>query len=1641
MGLDKHARKAFFGAVAVCVSMLSASVATAQDISLEGTKKGPTGYFMTMEERAALRERVRNEAWAKEYFEKEILPACDKPQGAFTGEPMAMAIAYTVTGDKSYAKRIRDRMVYRFNRWNNQTRLATWGDGKKKPGAQFAYGIGSMPDWIPRAYDLIADALSDEDELLVRRGIKEQIECARNYCRKYWIHTENIKMCGVCNFAPWACAVGDDDYLEWLLHHLPNKPEGAKKHGGFVWLMDRYIRDAGRPLCFGNETASYSWIFSNSLPKFADAMRRYSGEDFYQYRTKKGATIKKFIDGVIATAYPVEETGIGKGSVRVANWGSASTGWGPDAGDVFLVNCPWGYGRLSYPDTIKSLARAYPEDSRYRWYLSLLPDADKPDMDDFLYGRLDISAPTPSAPCRLFPESGIAMLRIPETPKYWRDGVAAFLHGGEKSRSNFNDPLLLLHGAGRLLYPDWEATCYEPAWPIGWGSKRLSSNTLVIDGRDGLASSSTWRHSFAPEVKFASARCHPYLEAEVERALMLTHEYLLDIINARVLPKPADRDEFNRLGGSVYWDGNASLSEDLIVHPGQNRYDSYWRARKMPKSHTFDYMLHGIGRQFPGAGDLYHESSDFRTSFWPNRWVERERSRRTHAGFLVDWVQTSAGLRTDVGGRNRWQRLGPEWYGGRAGVRMRMLGQKGTTVFLGEGPTHWGVVDRDMNPEEALPFVAVRRTGKRALFVALHEPYKPVGARHASPLQSVREPYRKSPAIHTFSYVCRPKAEDANPVVGVEVKGPDYTDRLFICLGLDGLKIAPSRSKVENLLANKRELADITEGWLFKTDPEQVGDAKGWAAPSFRRDDWRKVSVQTGWQKFQPGYYGTAWYARTFTVPAGARKRKPSLFFIGADQDAWIYLNGKLVKEHHKWDEPFFVDLGDAVKYDGENLVVAKIRKLGHQTGLYGGVKLVTEDGSEPGHTGSARGDPLVTARSEVDPTEAVRFKGQAYFRVTRNKMMVRGDVESFSLAAPGVREVVLNGKEVTPQRRGAYIIYGKAPFDFAQDKPVMTVTPLGSTVLFPGESVPVEVEVRNPTEKPARNVKVRLALPEGLEAEPKEANIKNIDPFGTATRRFNVKAKPDAKVGAEQRVRATAGNAGSAPFVLTVSSPVAISLPQRCVNLDAETGGTLLVRIENVSARPVSGRLLLGKTEGLVADRSEAQIQRLAPREKREVAFELKPHAKFDGKLVPTTVRFASEAGNETRRIDTRVAVGVVVQEVAETYADRVNHNKFHTDVYERFRVRAPGYTIEVDKTSGTCRWVMDPQGKVRTSLGWYPFRKSRGHIPYTYPKRESLAIPTVWDLGKRKKVFDWNQKAVFVGQTAGAEGEPTLTFRTADDKHALIWYFLPDRVKLEVPVAEGQERTRMDLSKLDVDETAYKYRIEKSRDGFGFQPRAALPAPKPEPKAAAAPAEKKRLEEPVNVIENGDFARLVPDKMHPSGTFPAGWKLNGPRGKPADYSLIELDEKVCVSGGRSLKLRLNKFSGVQTFLVQQGIPVKANHLYNIRIRMRHEKARNTPGKIPHAGAMGTTRVFCTAPGASSIVGIGYNASCWQDGTRDWFVQDCPGIGRPDKRRGYGPITKDGTMSIRIQLPYYPDMDGTLWIDEIMVEETPPAP
>ncbi|MGB2822884.1 MAG: heparinase II/III family protein, partial [Phycisphaerae bacterium] len=273
----------------------------------------------------------------------------------------------------------------------------------------------------------------------------------------------------------------------------------------------------------------------------------------------------------------------------------------------------------------------------------------------------------PSARSKIWPDFGLAVLRAEESPAYWTSDApvvfALMTKGyGHDHADKFS---ITFHGAGRLLYPDYNAIQYENA-NIGWTRNTIAHNTLMVDEADTRSRPCDVRHDFTPEVKYlATSASGVFEKVDQTRALLLTREYLLDVFHA---------------------------------------------ASPTPRVH--DYLLHSFGMPRPAQPDLFKPSDALDRRFWL---VSDRRAMTTGRSWSLDFV-----IKEKPGRRKG--KFGPEWYDHTAAVRVTMAGEPKTLVTHGVSGIELGKqVKRTFDP---LGMLIARRAGvRRTVFVAAHEPY------------------------------------------------------------------------------------------------------------------------------------------------------------------------------------------------------------------------------------------------------------------------------------------------------------------------------------------------------------------------------------------------------------------------------------------------------------------------------------------------------------------------------------------------------------------------------------------------------------------------------------------------------------------------------------------------------------------------------------------------------------------------------------------------------------------------------------------------------------------------------------------------------------------------------------------------------
>lgn len=209
--------------------------------------------------------------------------------------------------------------------------------------------------------------------------------------------------------------------------------------------------------------------------------------------------------------------------------------------------------------------------------------------------------------------------------------------------------------------------------------------------------------------------------------------------------------------------------------------------------------------------------------------------------------------------------------------------------------------------------------------------------------------------------------EDGKPHVSWEIYGPDHGvelkggEQVTVQLPTGGtyrIRAAvadvfgrPAVAWTELVATSPTEAATLPTEWSFHTDPDNTGEAAGWATPDFDDSQWPKIPVPAWWETTAVGNYdGYAWYRVRFSVPAELRDRQVVLEFSAVDESAWVYLNGELIGERSTrstglhpvefWDKPFSVP-AKGILFGQKNVLAVKVHDSERMGGIFRPVRLL----------------------------------------------------------------------------------------------------------------------------------------------------------------------------------------------------------------------------------------------------------------------------------------------------------------------------------------------------------------------------------------------------------------------------------------------------------------------------------------------------------------------------------------------------------------------------------------------------------------------------------------------------------------------------------------------------------------------------
>lgn len=137
--------------------------------------------------------------------------------------------------------------------------------------------------------------------------------------------------------------------------------------------------------------------------------------------------------------------------------------------------------------------------------------------------------------------------------------------------------------------------------------------------------------------------------------------------------------------------------------------------------------------------------------------------------------------------------------------------------------------------------------------------------------------------------------------------------------------------QVSDTIDDSREI-NFNDGWKF-----YLGTSANAQDPNFNDSGWDDVTLPHDFSIFQnfttngeaesgflPG--GTGWYRKSFTLPENLSEKQFYINFDGVYMNAYVYVNGTYVGEHHYGYTDFSFDITDYLTCDGttENVIAVK---------------------------------------------------------------------------------------------------------------------------------------------------------------------------------------------------------------------------------------------------------------------------------------------------------------------------------------------------------------------------------------------------------------------------------------------------------------------------------------------------------------------------------------------------------------------------------------------------------------------------------------------------------------------------------------------------------------------------------------------
>ena len=140
-----------------------------------------------------------------------------------------------------------------------------------------------------------------------------------------------------------------------------------------------------------------------------------------------------------------------------------------------------------------------------------------------------------------------------------------------------------------------------------------------------------------------------------------------------------------------------------------------------------------------------------------------------------------------------------------------------------------------------------------------------------------------------------------------------------------------------------KKVAEVPVQWKFSLYADEYQDLQDAVLSRADFDDshWADIDIGQAWEdQGYVGYDEGAWYRAQIEVDA-EEGRPVHLAFGGVDNNAYVYVNGTFVGEHHGWNTPFILDISETVKYKGRNVVAVRVYDGMEMGGIFGTIEVI----------------------------------------------------------------------------------------------------------------------------------------------------------------------------------------------------------------------------------------------------------------------------------------------------------------------------------------------------------------------------------------------------------------------------------------------------------------------------------------------------------------------------------------------------------------------------------------------------------------------------------------------------------------------------------------------------------------------------